>query len=175
VGRGRHVGHSNYKFSRFHLACARSAARRAPPTSDDRRYAQTMQAIHAAMAALGGGIGWRKTSEYVEALRNHGAPFVEPSDITKLLRSPLYQNFNEDFNDFGFYKKLYGCILLLQVRRAGDPPDLKYFGARANELAPKWGIGDSALSAALIQDLRACEPIASRVAAAAEKPARTLE
>ena len=84
-------------------------------------------ALHEAMVALCGDINWFDSNEWLVALHNAGATFVNIGHVRALLRSASFASLDEHFNPLGFYRKLKGAKLLVQVRRPGAQPDLSRF------------------------------------------------
>ena len=83
--------------------------------------------LHEAMVALCGDINWFDSNEWLVALHNAGATFVNIGHVRALLRSASFASLDEHFNPLGFYRKLKGAKLLVQVRRPGAQPDLSRF------------------------------------------------
>ena len=80
--------------------------------------------LHEAIVALGGDINWWTTDEIVAGLHEAGAVFVTIVLVRTLLKSKPFKDFDEHHNAIGFYRKLKGNTLLVQVRRPGAEPDM---------------------------------------------------
>ena len=83
--------------------------------------------LYETMVALGGDINWWTTKEIVAGLHEAGAIFVTIVLVQSLLKSKPFKDFDEYSNPLGFYRKVKGNALLVQVRRPGADPDMSRF------------------------------------------------